>query len=233
MSVHNIMRVTFLKRLESSQAALSLSLAQYLRRLDKFEKYLEDGHIANIRDINQIEKEFGEDTSGWSEEQVRDVLDIELIPASEDKYKIIQMKADIQRDKRIIAAIQECCMVLDNHDDKLNSLVELIKNIRKNKKAGEKILLFSYFTDTINYLQKRLPELITDEEFANKSAFLSGANRTLLEDTVKRFSPISTNSGVQSSDGIDFLFATDVLSEGQNLQDCGNLIKTCTGTQFV
>jgi superfamily II DNA/RNA helicase len=224
MSVHNIMRVTFLKRLESSQAALSLSLAQYLRRLDKFEKYLEDGHIANIRDINQIEKEFGEDTSGWSEEQVRDVLDIELIPASEDKYKIIQMKADIQRDKKIIAAIQECCMVLDNHDDKLNSLVELIKNIRKNKKAGEKILLFSYFTDTINYLQKRLPELITDEEFANKSAFLSGANRTLLEDTVKRFSPVSTNSGVQSSDEIHFLFATDVLSEGQNLQDCGNLI---------
>ena len=224
MSVHNIMRVTFLKRLESSQAALSLSLTKYLQRLEKFEKYLQEGHIANIKDINQIEKEFGEDTSGWSDEDVRDVLDIELIPATVDKYKIEQMKRDIQRDKKIISTIQECCVVLDNHDDKLNSLVELIKNLRKNKKSGEKILLFSYFTDTINYLEKRLPGLIGDEEFASKSAFLSGANRALLEETVKRFSPISTNSGVEKSEGIDFLFATDVLSEGQNLQDCGNLI---------
>ena len=224
MSVHNIMRVTFLKRLESSQAALSLSLTKYLQRLEKFEKYLQEGHIANIKDINQIEKEFGEDSSSWSDEDVRDILDIELIPANVDKYKIEQMKRDIQRDKRIISTIQECCAVLDNHDDKLTSLVELIKNLRKNKKAGEKILLFSYFTDTINYLEKRLPGLIDDEEFASKSAFLSGANRALLEDTVKRFSPISTNSGVEKSEGIDFLFATDVLSEGQNLQDCGNLI---------
>jgi superfamily II DNA or RNA helicase len=224
MSVHNIMRVTFLKRLESSQAALSLSLTKYLQRLEKFEKYLQEGHIANIKDINQIEKEFGEDSSAWSDEDVRDVLDIELIPANADKYKIEQMKIDIQRDKKIISTIQECCAVLDKHDDKLNSLVELIKNLRKNKKAGEKILLFSYFTDTINYLEKRLPGLIDDEEFASKSAFLSGANRALLEDTVKRFSPISTNSGIEKSEGIDFLFATDVLSEGQNLQDCGNLI---------
>jgi ERCC4-related helicase len=224
MSVHNIMRVTFLKRLESSQAALSLSMSQYLRRLDKFEKYLEEGHIANIRDINQIEKEFGEDISSWTEEQVLDVLDIELIPASEAKYKISQMKTDIQRDKKIIAAIQECCEVLNLHDDKLNSLVALIKSIRKSKRAGEKILLFSYFTDTINYLEKRLPELIQDIEFTSKSAFLSGANRTLLEDTVKRFSPKSTNADTPRNEEIDFLFATDVLSEGQNLQDCGNLI---------
>ena len=224
MSVHNIMRVTFLKRLESSQAALSLSLSQYSRRLEKFEKYLDEGHIANIRDINQIEKEFGEDISSWTDEQVKDVLDIELIPASAEKYKIEQMKTDIQRDKKIIVAIQECCQVLNSHDDKLNSLVELINNIRKSKKAGEKILLFSYFTDTINYLQEKLPGLIKDKEFAEKSAFLSGANRTILEDTVKRFSPKSTNSGVEKSDEIDFLFATDVLSEGQNLQDCGNLI---------
>ena len=224
MSVHNIMRVTFLKRLESSQAALSLSLTQYLKRLNKFEKYLEEGHIATIKDINLIEREFGEDTASWSDEEVRDTLDIELIPADENKYKIKQIKVDLQRDKKIIAAIQECCAVLDKHDDKLNSLVELINSIRKNKKAGEKILLFSYFTDTINYLQKRLPELIQDKEFAEKSAFLSGANRVLLEDTVKRFSPKSTNSGVPKEDEIDFLFATDVLSEGQNLQDCGNLI---------
>ena len=224
MSVHNIMRVTFLKRLESSQQALSLSLTQYSKRLDKFEKYLDEGYIASIRNINQIEKEFGEEISNWSEEQLSDVLEIELLSADKSKFKIEQMKIDLERDRKIVSAIQECCDVLNKHDDKLNSLVELIKSIRKDKKAGEKILLFSYFTDTINYLQEKLPDLIQDQEFVEKSAFLSGANRVLLEDTVKRFSPRSTNSGVSGENEIDFLFATDVLSEGQNLQDCGNLI---------
>lgn len=224
MSVHNIMRITFLKRLESSQAALSLSLNQYLSRIDKFEKYLEDGHIASIRDINEIEKEFGDDLSNWTEESVRSELEIELIPADINKFQILQLKKDIKRDKAIIGVIQECCSVLNAEDDKLVSLVELIKKVRAQGKSGDKFLLFSYFTDTIRYLEHRLPQILQDETFNARSAFLSGSNRSELEDVVKRFSPNSTNSGVQPENEIDFLFSTDVLSEGQNLQDCGILI---------
>lgn len=224
MSVHNIMRVTFLKRLESSQAALSNSLRQYLSRLDKFEKYLEGGNIATIRDINEIEKEFGDDLGNWTEESVRSELEIELIPADSSNYQILQLKKDIKRDKAIIGVIQECCSVLNAEDDKLMSLVELIKKVRTQGKSGSKFLLFSYFTDTIRYLEHRLPQILNDEAFNSRSAFLSGANRSVLEDVVKRFSPNSTNSGVQQENEIDFLFSTDVLSEGQNLQDCGILI---------
>jgi ERCC4-related helicase len=224
MSVHNIMRITFLKRLESSQAALSISLNQYLSRLNKFEKYLDDGHIASIKDINEIEKEFGDDLSNWTEESVRSELEIELIPADSNNYQIAQLKKDIKRDKAIIAVIQECCAVLNNEDDKLASLVDLINKVRKDGNSGKKFLLFSYFTDTIRYLEQKLPQLINDEAFHSRSAFLSGSNRSELEDVVKRFSPNSTNSGVEPENEIDFLFSTDVLSEGQNLQDCGVLI---------
>jgi superfamily II DNA or RNA helicase len=224
MSVHNIMRITFLKRLESSQAALSLSLGHYLSRLDKFEKYLEDGHIASIRDINEIEKEFGDDLNNWTEESVRSELEIDLIPADTNSYQITQLKKDIQRDKAIIGVIQECCSVLNAEDDKLLSLVELIKKVRIKGNSGGKFLLFSYFTDTIRYLEQRLPQMLQDETFNARSAFLSGSNRSELEDIVKRFSPNSTNSEVQPQNEIDFLFSTDVLSEGQNLQDCGILI---------
>ncbi len=224
MSIHNIMRVTFLKRLESSQAALNISLNQYLSRLDKFQKYLEDGHIATIRDISEIEKEFGDDLSNWTEESVRSELEIVLIPADSNNYQIAKLKQDIERDKKIIAVIQECCSILNDEDDKLASLVELIEKVRKEGKSGKKFLLFSYFTDTIGYLERRLPELIQDESFKSRSAYLSGSNRSELEDVVKRFSPNSTNSDVQPDHEIDFLFSTDVLSEGQNLQDCGILI---------
>lgn len=224
MSVHNIMRITLLKRLESSQAALSISLNQYLSRLNKFEKYLEDGYIASIKDINIIEKEFGDDLSNWSEESLRSELDIELISADSNKYNIAQLRKDIQRDRAIVSVIQKCCAVLNEEDDKLQSLVELIKVIREEEKSGNKILLFSYFTDTIRYLEQKLPRLINDDLFIAKSAYLTGSNRSELEEIVKRFSPNSTHSGVEQQNEIDFLFATDVLSEGQNLQDCGILI---------
>jgi superfamily II DNA or RNA helicase len=224
MSIHNIMRVTLLKRMESSQAALHMSVEQYGKRLDKFEKTLNGGWIASIKDINLLEKEFGDDLSTLNQDDLPDDLDIELIPADPAKYKIAQMKIDISRDRKIIGLISQCCEVLDAHDDKLISLVDLINQIRTQPDAGNKILLFSYFTDTISYLEEKLPLLITDAEFRKRSAFLTGVNRNQLEDTVKRFSPKSTDAVLDPETQIDFLFATDVLSEGQNLQDCGTLI---------
>lgn len=224
MSVHNLMRVTFLKRLESSQSALSISLSQYVKKIDSFSKYLEDGNIVSIKNINEIEKEFGDDLNNWDEDSVRRELDIELIPADKNKYKIDQLKKDLQRDREIIKVIQECCSILESQDNKLQSLVDLIKKIRGNKENGEKFLLFSYFADTIKYLEYKLPKLLNDPGFDKRSAFLTGSNRSELENIVKRFSPISTGSEVNVEEQIDFLFSTDVLSEGQNLQDCGVLI---------
>lgn len=224
MSVHNIMRTTFLKRLESSQAALNISVSQYLRRLDKFERYLEDGYIATIKDINEIEREFGDDLTNWTEDSVLSELDIELFHADSNNYQIAKLKKDIKRDKAIIRVIQECCAVLEAEDDKLESLVQLIKQVRSDNKSGNKFLLFSYFADTIQYLEKRLPRLLQDDSFNKRAAYLSGSNRSELEEVVKRFSPNSTNSGVLPENEIDFLFSTDVLSEGQNLQDCGVII---------
>ena len=224
MSVHNIMRITFLKRLESSQAALKISMKQYLKRLDSFSRYLEDGNIVSIKDINEIEKEFGDDLSNWDEDEVRKELDIELVEADSNKYQVEQIKKDIKRDKSIIQVILDCCEVLDKNDDKLHSLVDLFKQIRKSESQGKKFLLFSYFTDTVKYLEEKLPLLLDDKEFIEKSAFLSGSNRSEIENIVKRFSPISTNSEISEKEEIDYLFSTDVLSEGQNLQDCGVLI---------
>ena len=224
MSVHNLMRVTFLKRLESSQSALSISLSQYVKKIDSFSKYLEDGNIVSIKNISEIEKEFGDDLNNWDEDSVRRELDIELIPADKNKYKVEQLKKDLQRDRDIIKVIQECCSILESQDNKLQSLVDLIKQIRGNKENGEKFLLFSYFADTIKYLEYKLPKLLNDPGFDKRSAFLTGSNRSELENIVKRFSPISTGSEVNVEEQIDFLFSTDVLSEGQNLQDCGVLI---------
>jgi superfamily II DNA/RNA helicase len=62
-------------------------------------------------------------------------------------------------------------------------------------------------------------------DFGQKSAFLTGDTKSQAEEIVNRFSPKSkTGKDIAEDQQIDYLFATDVLSEGQNLQDCGTLI---------
>src|SRR5690606_10597825 len=64
----------------------------------------------------------------------------------------------------------------------------------------------------------------TIPDFAKRSAFSTGKG-TNVEDQVRRFSPKSKKYEMQPSDQpIDYLFATDVLSEGQNLQDAAILV---------
>lgn len=70
-----------------------------------------------------------------------------------------------------------------------------------------------------------MPSLISAPNFGQKSAFVSGDSKSQIEDIVRRFSPVSkTGEQLAEDQQIDYLFATDVLSEGQNLQDCGTLI---------
>jgi superfamily II DNA or RNA helicase len=96
------------------------------------------------------------------------------------------------------------------HDTKLVALYNLIT--RQHPK--EKILIFSQFADTVEYLAYYLRAYgIT--QLAGVTA--SAANPS---DYARRFSPVS--NGVRHRDPADelrVLLATDVLSEGQNLQD--------------
>ena len=111
------------------------------------------------------------------------------------------------------------------HDGKLNAFVDAIVKRLDENKYGKKLLVFSFFSDTIDYLRERLPEVLEDRipNFSRRAEFVSG-NSTAVEDVSKRFSPNSKKAHVNKQDELDFLFATDVLSEGQNLQDAGFLV---------
>lgn len=227
MSVHNMLRVTLLKRLESSQYALRKSLESYRTKLSYFAEKLDQGFIIKFKDIQEIQSLFGDDlelvidhnSSAAVEDQ------IELTPADRDKYDVDSLKRDISKDQQILEVLIELCATLEDNDDKLQSFSLLLKKIIEERKAGKKVLVFSYYADTIKYLSEKLPSIISLPEFGAKSAFVSGESKSQIEDIVARFSPISkTGNNIDEDNQIDYLFATDVLSEGQNLQDCGTLI---------
>lgn len=227
MSVHNMLRVTLLKRLESSQYALRKSLENYKEKLSYFAAKLEEGFIIKFKDIQSIQSVFGDDLELVSEHNLTAEEDdqINLISADTEKYNIDALKEDIQKDQKILEVLIEICSTLEDNDDKLNAFSELLTKIISEQKAGNKVLVFSYYADTIKYLSEKLPGLISTLDFGKKSAFLTGENKAQSEEIVNRFSPKSkTGKDLAEDQQIDYLFATDVLSEGQNLQDCGTLI---------
>lgn len=225
LSVHNMMRVNFLKRLESSQFSLKKSLENYLERLRDFETLLtKHGLITRVKDVRNLRAEFGDDVEQMDLAIGED--DMERIEADPKVFNLEALRKDIDRDRSLVSVLIKMCDALGRNDDKLREFSELISNLRKNQPAGKKILVFSYFADTVQYLQETLGDYFTSENLEEVAEFTNGKSKSQVETLAKRFSPES-KGGYQDVDHmgeIDILFATDVLSEGQNLQDCGLLV---------
>jgi superfamily II DNA/RNA helicase len=147
----------------------------------------------------------------------------EKIPADPKVYNIEALKNDIERDKKIADVLVQLCDAIEKKDDKLNRFVELVKEIKKDT-GSKKILVFSFYADTIKYLEENLGAHLSKSEMSQAS-FVTGANALDIKEITGRFSPLSKGFTVDAKHPeINYLFATDVLSEGQNLQDCPVLI---------
>lgn len=101
-----------------------------------------------------------------------------------------------------------------NRDAKLSALVELLETTH----PAEKILIFTQFADTVHYLTTQLQEIPA----------LAGVTGGSADPTAiaHRFSPVSNKKreGISAADELRVVLATDVLSEGQNLQDCAIIV---------
>jgi len=225
LSIHNMLRVTLLKRFESSQFALKVSLENYRIKLIKFQSVLlEQNKIARISDLDSI-LDFFEGYTETNESNV-DEEEVILVEADPLHFNVEALKIDLARDLALLDVLIAMCEVLGESDDKLKSLAELINNSEGKGGSGKKILIFSYYADTISYLEQALSSHISIPDFNSRSAFTSGKSKPAIEELAKRFSPVSKNASpnLLKLGEIDFLFSTDVLSEGQNLQDCGVIV---------
>lgn len=246
-SVHNIMQVTWLKRLESSAASLLASISNYEKRIALFEKYLNKGFIVTLSEASLLESDYndGEDLEKAfddydkylkerekliEEQKDPDTLKkygVEKVNADPIVYNIKQIRADLAREHSIINMMKDKLQVVakPENDPKIKALHNQVKEIISNGKYGKKVLVFSFFADTIDYLQKYGAEIFKDIDpnFNQHAGFISGQSK--VDSIVGKFSPISKKYELKPEETeINFLFSTDVLSEGQNLQDAGYLI---------
>jgi superfamily II DNA/RNA helicase len=121
-----------------------------------------------------------------------------------------------------------------NQDSKLEQVKGFIKTRLARNLKERKLLLFSYFRETAEYIYKAITEdkgwlrEVGDPRIEIITGNTDGERRSTI---VRQFAPFSNRPQEEESEGwqppakqIDVLISTDVLSEGQNLQDCGDLL---------
>ncbi len=126
------------------------------------------------------------------------------------KYFKKTLKQQLLKDcELLISMVNLCGKWQPANDPKLNKLESLIKT----QHFGDKVLVFTQFSDTAEYIYRQLRR----RGFTN-IACATGASKNVTK-IVEHFSPISNGVDIAHSDQHQILIATDVLSEGQNLQD--------------
>lgn len=129
------------------------------------------------------------------------------------------LATDLRRDARALLGVLVRCGTWDvARDAKLTALLRLLNE----RHPHAKVLVFTQFADTVRYLTAELKRLgVTGIEGATGDS----ADPTAI---ARRFSPTSnsmqTGPAVPIKDELRVLVATDVLSEGQNLQDCAIIV---------
>jgi len=235
-----MMKVNFLKRLESSVHSFDLTLERtigkiddLIKRIDRFKKYQQENP-----DVD------------WDELQIEDADDEDLQAAFEvSKAKIKMAHLDVDKWKKALKDDRDklhglelfASEVTPERDAKLAELKRLIavkvKNptTNKNGKANRKVLVFTAFADTASYLHESVKDW-AQNELGIHVALVSGGsteNKTTFgkndfNKILTNFSPISKNRDkmkeMPQDAEIDLLIATDCISEGQNLQDCDYLV---------
>jgi len=226
IGIYGIFRTIFLKRLESSLHSVGLSVNRYEKKLQDFKEKLEKlNKIISVKNLSKLNKAieiYNEESSDEDEldfdiESFEDgTEDFITINADEGIFNVQQLKEDIEKDLSIVKILKEQLSLLVKKDHKIKVLADKLDDNEENK-----VLVFTYFADTLEYLKEELPKLLRK----NKNVEFALGNKIEIEDFAKRFAPISKKYELKKGEKeIDYLIATDKLSEGQNLQDCGIII---------
>ena len=229
-------RSTFFKRIDSSGYSFLLTLFRHILRNTVFIYAIDNKLKLPIGDENTFPENFIDDADindllAMGEEtdeiqmQVPTDMDIYMrlavkyyeglanknnVQWIDSRYFKRTLKQQLKKDcEQLIGMINLCGEWNPSTDQKLNELETLLKTTHRN----EKVIVFTQYSDTANYIyhQLRLRGVKQIDKATGGSK-----NQTVIVD---RFSPISNKANISSDNELRVLIATDVLSEGQNLQD--------------
>lgn len=236
--IRRLTAINLMKRMESSVHSFNLTLKRIYSLIDStiqsIDTYDKTSSVKlELTDISNIEEFDSEDQNGDELFTFGKKVKIEI---GDMDYK--SWRDSLAKDRDTLELLT--LMVGDitpEYDSKLQELFRVIKNKLENpiNQDNKKIIIFTAFADTAEYLFDNVSKYVK-ENFGLNTAMVSGSveGRTTvpklksdLNTVLTCFSPISKDKHLlmpNDKTEIDFLIATDCISEGQNLQDCDYLI---------
>lgn len=235
LGIQRLMSINLLKRMESSVHSFLLTVRRIYDYLYETSQIIRqfmaegNGELGEMRDLSQEEDNFDYDDLNTDFFSVGKSVKINL-----RDMDYISWKRDIDEDlenlQLLILMVED---ITPKYDFKLN---ELIRIIREKVKApinpnNKKILIFTAFSDTAEYLYDNISNMASEELGLNTALITGDVDgkttipnfRADMNHVLACFSPCSKDKGILYPDDksdIDILIATDCISEGQNLQDC-------------
>lgn len=237
-SLQALMTTNLLKRLESSVEAFRLTLRSLgdninrtLRAIDDFERT--NGAVGGSTYVSPLEAvdPDDDDLDGLDEFTVGSKIQISLADMDLPSWQH-DLEADLALIDELAASMDR---VTPEDDAKLQHLKELIaRKIAEPLNPGNrKVLIFTAFADTANYLYAYLAAFLRERGLQTAKVTGSGAPKTTIgksydfQSVLTLFSPRSKEKDIVLPNEpveLDVLIGTDCISEGQNLQDCDFLV---------
>ncbi|HPU96976.1 MAG TPA: phospholipase D-like domain-containing protein [Candidatus Hydrogenedentes bacterium] len=218
--LRGLIRVLMFKRLESSVYAFQQSVRRMIRVNRAFLEGLNRGVITaqeagfDPKTLQQVLLEEGAmpDEGVW--ESLR-----EKSPYRIECFDLLNLRADVESDIAVLEELERMAgPIIPDRDAKLQRFLRGIRN-GFFRNSG-KILVFTQFSDTADYLFRA----VTAIRDSGDVAMVTGQSRNQAQ-IAARFAP-RANASMRKAKGpeINVLVATDVMSEGLNLQDCDVIV---------
>jgi len=228
-NLYDFMRRLLVKRFESSFGSFEQSIKNFkritenvLEFIDKTDKYILDRTLLEKiydLDLDQIEeslKDYSEKIRNGDYPKNHRIYDLKKMRYKKDF--IAHINADLALFKNILKELSDLDLV--QNDPKIDCLLTHMKKVLKEKsKKNEpkrKMVIFSEYLDTVNYL-----EPILRKHFGEKLLVVAGSMST------HKISQINKNfdaSHKDQEDEFDILLSSDRISEGFNLNRAGIVV---------
>jgi superfamily II DNA or RNA helicase len=235
IQVAGLLRSGLLKRFESSSQAFAKTCRKMAASHDHFLELVASGSVATGKTLAEwaaTDSDDAEELEAFVSGHAADLEPVSL-------YDVDALRADVEHDRDVLLAFAaEAEQITRNADPKLAALVEQLAAIAEEAEAagiGEgdvrdrrKVLVFSYFADTVDWILEHLENVVdSDDRLADYAGRIAAAagGRDGKEAALFGFAPRTTDAPPgKDEDRFDILVATDVLSEGVNLQQAQHII---------
>ena len=224
----NLQTYFLFKMFDSSIKAGEHSVKNRLKLYEQLKDSINNNKMFKIDDFNKVLRKWThydleddpyEDSSYEGFINELKTIEKETIPSSYDKKQLLKdIESDIEMLKKILEISKRVKI-----DHKVESVMKQIIKDDALEKDGKKVLIFTEYVTTALHITNVLKN---DYKFKNKTieCITGNTDSKSRSNIIQRFAPIANPHYTTEKSEIDILVSTEVLSEGQNLQDCNYVI---------